>query len=1142
MRLTELTISTLPGIEPGFTVSDIQPGLNIVSGPNAIGKSSLLRAVSLLVCGPRPGDPPVSLSATLVDHKGCAWRVSRTGGLVAWEQDGTRAAAPRFPGADQLRTYMVSLESLLGAQDNDQAFASQVMRILTGGYDLQALRNVPDFSRGPQHGRAEAKRLLQASKAQRDVANEYHELLRQQAELPSLEHQLQRARDDAKRVNALEDALRLVQTDTDLNDLDAELASFPAGMAHLLGNEDQELANLRLGSEDLNAKVTQFQAKANEQARLLSECGLTAPWPSVERITAQQEAVNQGQVEDAKRQQCREELRNAHTRLVVAKGALGGLDAGTVPDLTPDAVSKAEELARRVQSAVRRVDDLESRVESVAPTAVDQSEVDRLRRGSDALRAWQSTAANATGPSRLPILIALVCALGVLVVSAVAKVWIAVGLAVAVLAALLWAVLNIAKSPVASGRAAYDREGLEPPSSWTGDGVRARLSALEDHLAALQRQRENEIQVREWRRQLDTERTALKELEAQQRQLAEAVGFSPDYSVLALDRFVSVVKDYQDAKIKIRDLTAVVADLDMSIDEVVTGAQELLEKAHRRAAFDSLESVKSALSDLLRRVQAAEGATKEQDDAYHQIALLRQDLEAGEAKVTEFWHRLDLPTGDEVELQRRLAARESWLQCQQKRHDAQVERRLLVQALTDYQELMALAETGATEQLRAGLERARAADTEKEELSQQVISIQQSLKSAGADLRLEVAKANVGQARQDLIDARDDVLTSSAAQFLLDDVEESYTSRHEPEILRAAKSKFAAFTQHAFALELDPEGNLCARDVSRNSRRSLSELSSATRMQLLLAVRIAWAEHLERETAALPLFLDEALTTSDVHRFTEVARTVDRIVEESGRQVFYLSARQDDVSLWQQLTDTDVHHIDLAQIRAVADKSIAGDSESYDLEIVAQIPAPDGRDPADYAEVLGVPMIRPLHGSHSIHLFHVLRDNLELLHDLLSTWRIATVGQLDLLLRLPGGVQAVPDAQRRSELEARCRSASAWVDAWKVGRGKKVGRLDLEKAPAVSEAFLDRVAELAERVDGSAEALLVGLREGQVQRFRAANVDQLREWLVEMGFLDPRQPLDLSGRRVAVLGGTTDPDDLAQAALVIDWLEAASRP
>lgn len=1142
MRLTELTISTLPGIEPGFTVSGIQPGLNIVSGPNAIGKSSLLRAVGLLVCEPRAGDPPVSLSATLVDREGHAWHVSRTGGQVAWEQDGVGTAAPRFPGADQLRTYMVSLESLLVVQDNDRAFASQVMRILRGGYDLHALRNHPDLSRGPQHGRAEAKRLLQASKGQRDVLNDYHELLRQQDELPLLQEELQRARDDASRAKAFEDALQLVKLDVDLLQLDEELAQFPEGMGDLLGREEQELADLRLGLEKLNAKVMQSRAQADRQAKVLSECGLIAPWPSVDRITTQQAFVHQGEIEEAKRKQCYEDLRKARNRLETAKEALGGVAARAVPNLSPETVSQAEGLARKVQSSVRRVDDLQSRLSMVAPSTVAESDLDRLRRGIDALRAWQSTAAGSTVPSRLPIFIALVFALGVLVASTVAKVWIAAGLAVAVLAALLWAVLSFSRPPVASGRAAYDREGLEPPSAWTSDGVRARLSALEDQLVTLQRKREDEIQVREWTRQLDMERVALKELERQQERLAATVGFSPDYSVLALDRFVSLVKDYQEAEVNIRDLDSTIAALDMEIDNAVAGAQELLEQAHCSVSSDSLASVNSALEELLRRVQTAEAATKERDSANQRLELLQKEVEADDAKMADFWKRVGLAASDEPELKRRLALRDSWLQCQEKRHDTQVERTLIANALKEHEEVLALALAGSREQLKAGLERAHAAEGKKEELTEQVISIQQSLKSAGTDLRLEVAKAGVEQARQDLVDARDEVLTSSAARFLLDDVEESYTAHHEPEILRAAKSKFAAFTQHAFALELDPDGNLCARDVSKNSRRSLSELSSATRMQLLLAVRIAWVEHLERETAGLPLFLDEALTTSDVHRFTEVARTVHQIVEESDRQVFYLSARLDDVSLWRHLSDSDVHHIDLAQIRAFSDQSTAGNSGRYIVETVEEMPAPDGRDPAEYAEVLGVPMIRPLQGAHSIHLFHVLRDDLDLLHDLLSTWRVVTVGQLDHLLRLPGGVQVIPEARRRSELEARCQSAIAWVDAWKVGRGKKVGRLDLEKAPAVSDAFLDRVAELAERVDGSAEALLVGLRDGEVHRFRSANIDQLREWLEEMGFLDSRPPLDLVGRRTAVLGSTADPDGRAQADLVIDWLEAASIP
>ncbi|MYH69210.1 MAG: AAA family ATPase, partial [Gammaproteobacteria bacterium] len=58
MRLKRLNIQALPGIEPGFAFEPPAAGVNIVTGPNAIGKSSLARALGYLLRDAQKSDPP----------------------------------------------------------------------------------------------------------------------------------------------------------------------------------------------------------------------------------------------------------------------------------------------------------------------------------------------------------------------------------------------------------------------------------------------------------------------------------------------------------------------------------------------------------------------------------------------------------------------------------------------------------------------------------------------------------------------------------------------------------------------------------------------------------------------------------------------------------------------------------------------------------------------------------------------------------------------------------------------------------------------------------------------------------------------------------------------------------------------------
>ena len=86
MHLRRLAIHALPGIEPGFTFEPADAGINIVTGPNAIGKSSLARALQYVLAR-HATDPPAERSVAArtgwgrcgFRPRGRAWRGSAAG-------------------------------------------------------------------------------------------------------------------------------------------------------------------------------------------------------------------------------------------------------------------------------------------------------------------------------------------------------------------------------------------------------------------------------------------------------------------------------------------------------------------------------------------------------------------------------------------------------------------------------------------------------------------------------------------------------------------------------------------------------------------------------------------------------------------------------------------------------------------------------------------------------------------------------------------------------------------------------------------------------------------------------------------------------------------------------------------------------
>ncbi len=78
---------------------------------------------------------------------------------------------------------------------------------------------------------------------------------------------------------------------------------------------------------------------------------------------------------------------------------------------------------------------------------------------------------------------------------------------------------------------------------------------------------------------------------------------------------------------------------------------------------------------------------------------------------------------------------------------------------------------------------------------------------------------------------------------------------------------------------------------------SLEELSSGTRVQLLMAARLAFIETME-QGPQLPLILDETFANSDDVRARAVMDATIEICRR-GRQVVYFTARHEEVAQWE---------------------------------------------------------------------------------------------------------------------------------------------------------------------------------------------------------------------------------------------------
>ena len=1087
MRLARLVIQTLPGIVPGFTFEPSSPGVNLVVGPNAIGKSSLTRAIKYLL-GSRKDDPPaLSLEADFDDGE-THWNVIRSGSQIAWRRNGAAASRPALPGADQIGLYRLSVESLLAADDNDdKELAALLRRKLLGDCDLDALRDAVQRPTAAHFGRSEQRTLATAIKNGRAVQNEYSALQKKEATLPDLQRQIEDAQAAASRRGQLEQALTLAGTVQARREQEERFKRFPPEIAELRGDELQRLDELEEKARGLREELRTEQANLESAANELERTGLAQGAPGNE----QQQAIDAKLLELSKletdRNHARAEAAEAKAVKQEALAQLGG--GGTTPGFDAEACRRAEELASDWIAGTKRLAELQEQLNVLTDRPT-----------------WP-----------------LAAAVGAVLASAAAA-----GLAFHLQATSVAFVAGLAV-----GLAALS-------AAWL-----ARGAGIERIRAA----------VRTCQAEMD-------QLKLEKDALANEIGFDPTLPAVSFDRFVHQCANWDQANKRYVERTARVADFEQRIADTARGVQEFLDAwpvaggdgdpapaagnggdANAAADQPDLDLLRSTCKHLSDRVTAADAARSAMSACQKSIETSKRSLGEAEQDTKRCYTGAGVEPGDRAALTARLEQRPHWQAAKEVLDEAVADAKRARDALEDQPELIERAGAGERTQLQAEHDAANDKAAVHTNLIERRQDIRKELELAGGDRRLETAATAEDRARQALEDRREEALLAEATALLLDDVEQDFESEHEPEILRRANEIFEDVTAHEFELHLRPDGTFAARDVSQDEVRTLGQLSSGTRMQLLLALRLAWTEAQEQGGAALPLFLDEALTTSDEARFRVMAQSLERIAgAEDGRQrqIFYLSARRYEAPLWHQATGSEPAVIDLAEVRfGTAEAAPA----TYRVETSPPIPPPeDGESAEEYASRLGVPRCDPRLPPDGVHVFHLLRDDLPRLHALMDTWRIAALGPLEGLLASDAALAAAGSADACSLLHQRCRTVREWTELWCVGRGRPVDRGVLEQCGAISGTFIDRVAELAERLGGDGAQLPAALRGGQLKRFHTSKTDELEQWLADEGYTDDRERLSADERRRLTLQSVApetegDAQDVNQ---VIDWLESAA--
>ncbi|MDZ7791990.1 MAG: AAA family ATPase [Xanthomonadales bacterium] len=1112
MKLERLDIRNLAGLDGPVSVRFEPDAINFITGPNASGKSSIVRAVrALLYPELTPG----------FCHIRARWRVGeqtleceRHGEQVAWLDGSEPAPPPSLPGSESIGAYLISSEDLARLGDTDDHIAAQIRTLLAGGYDLDAVLAEPPLSRPPRPQKR-AKELSELARAVVQKQNEYTELQGELDTLDGLQRELEETEHAAGELRACEDALALADAVAARTALENTLIDeFPGGMDRLRGDELTRLDQIeeQIAQRRKELGLTEDALEAAEKR--LSASGGVDP-QKLEAVQAEL-ADRRDELADIERRidQHAVALEQALRQRGIAGERFGKLDTEAQPELP---LSELENLERQVDRVLDQREKLRSITAELArlhvPRAGAADTPEILRQARDALAEWLEHARISGlegilwGGLSLAGALAGWRLLGPREIEPFGELILLVGLAVGVPAFMLGQFI-LRFRYLADARSRYLATDVEPPLGWAEEEVETRLERLEQELESASHRQVQHNHAGELRERLNQERTRLEEARSKLQAVAESLGLKGEVRLeTSFLLWARQLHDWQQADVAVarhkqeleHDRSAHAASRKQAAD--------LLE----RYGFDQVDNLSSrklagVLHQLSPRMRTNAELHNEIQAHRNRLGEIEADIEMLQRRHDQVFEQAGLHSGDRDTLIQRIEQHEEWRQLEQQRRDRSLEAARLEQKLEAEKELL----KQAREQQREALARRQEDLAEKaqrrDELNRHIATIRTRHEDLVRRRELQSLTGEYELKREALAEDFDQHMLATAGQTLIEDVRIAHQADNEPAALRRAGHWFERFTHHRYRLHFRGE-RFEAFDARAEESRSLAELSTATRAQLLLAVRLAWIEQAERNREPLPVFMDEVLTTSDPDRYRLVVESVQEIAT-GGRQMFYLTAQSDEATAWAAWAGDgpQPHTVDMAEVRR-------GQIEPLELTMPTgerrkrEIPEPGDQAPEAWAREAGIGPIRPWLGTGMIEVFHLLHDDLGLAARLMQL-ELSRLGELSGYLDTNEDGELL-DPGERARLERRCNAAALVLDDWRARHHRPVDAGALAAFGQITDTFMPRVLDLLEEVGGHPRALIEGLREGRVSRFRSDTTDALEEWLADKRYLATR-PEDTS--------------------------------
>jgi energy-coupling factor transporter ATP-binding protein EcfA2 len=939
LRFRNVRIHRAPGIQPGFSVDRLSEGLNLVVGPNGIGKSTVARTIQRFLWSDASEASGIEYSAEIErDSEVSVGEVHH--GRTAWSGFATACGEPKL--ADR---YHLRIDRLL--QDSEQAgdLFENVLRELRGGVNIKKLRDQFPKKRLPSSTVGEAQRALATAQNAAHGADR-----RREVELPDLRAQLDAATAALNNQNRLLSLRELLSTTLDYEQLRQKTESVPEFVRELieisiptLNQIESELAKAELEADRL-VRVEAAQAQPGRDAPPVDPArdATLARW-------REQLSGLEGDLRNLRAEASRAESRR---QLVEVQLREAGIDADSVPKLDAAGWQKLEDALRDWlgrEAELKGVLGLASLLPEKSTASDRHLLVAQIRSLSAWLESPDTAIPKLESTPQSPGVIWGLAAAGVLAVLAGTAVGDSISWAGVVVGALL---LVGAVFLALRGQNTVSFEEPQKPvladiENPNRQGVIEALSLSIERLQSAEAERTLHDHGQRWWKGKQGEIASLESsVDSARRQFddtAATLGVSAQASAAWLIGLVRAVREAAESDLAKVQLEASIAATEAQAAELRRSIVERIEPFGYDSAETSVE-----LSERCQRLSVwAQSALEAR------TAVARRDRFL--AQRADFYRNCGLEDGDRTGLEalaqqqqeyRRLLADVQSLEWQlegrrQKNLHWQRDLEAVNHSLEELDEQIAQGENLAGQ---------------RQAIQDAVNAIEVEIAKAERDRSVEEAENRLKLAEDEAELARERFADQQLTNAIIDWLEEALRQDLEPVSLRKAGELFTQATGR-YGITAANDG-FAAVDMETGLPIALHQLSQGTRLQLLVCVRLGFILA-EESGDRPPLLLDETLANSDPERARSLARVVLSLAQD-GRQIFYFTSQPSESALWQLVASElgvpfAVHDLGAIRFQAASTVDIR--------EVVAEkweLPLPDPNLPWDeYCRQLPMPTLDP---------------------------------------------------------------------------------------------------------------------------------------------------------------------------------------